>query len=95
MERFLAQELTRVDPNLIYKKIQKTVKQVGQLACKTQILPTALRYAAALNSECPPDHGAQFRLPHCDFYIAHPGSYAAALTPREPKFTKMGEDLSG
>jgi len=26
---------------------------------------------------------------------AHPGSNAAAVTPREPKFTKMGEDLSG
>jgi len=56
---------------------------------------TALRYAAAPNSECPPSHGAQFRLPHCDFYISHPGSNAAAVTPHEPKFTKMGEDLSG
>ena len=46
---------------------------------------TALRYAGAPNSECP-CHAAQFRL--------HPGSNAAAVTPREPKFTKMGEDLS-
>jgi len=56
---------------------------------------TALRYVAAPNSECPPSHGAQFRLPHCDFYIAHPGSNAAAVTPRQPKFAKIGEDLSG
>jgi len=25
----------------------------------------------------------------------HPGSNAAAVTPRESKFTKMGEDLTG
>ena len=46
---------------------------------------TALRYAAR-NSECPPSYGAQFRLPRCDFYIAHARSNAAAVTPREPKF---------
>jgi len=55
---------------------------------------TALRYATAPNSECPPSHGAQFRLPHCDFYIAQPGSNAATVAPRELKFAKMGEDLS-
>jgi len=27
--------------------------------------------------------------------IAHPGSNAATVTPSKPKFTKMGEDLSG
>jgi len=59
---------------------------------------TALRYTATPNSEHPPSHGAQFQLPHCDFlifYIAHAGSNAAAVTPHEPKFTKMAEDLSG
>jgi len=40
---------------------------------------------AAPNSEFPPSQGVQFRLPHYDFYIAHPGSNATALTPREPK----------
>jgi len=33
--------------------------------------------------------------PRCDVYVAHPGSNANAVTPREPKFTKKGEDLSG
>jgi len=28
-------------------------------------------------------------------YIAHPGSNAAAVTPREPKSTKMGEARRG
>jgi len=39
------------------------------------------------------DRRPQFRLPQCNLCIAHPGSNAAAVTPREPKFTKMGEDL--
>ena len=39
------------------------------------------------------DGRPQFRLPQCNLYIADPGTNAAAVTPLEPKFTKMGEDL--
>ena len=70
---------------LNYPADKETNKQVRQQACKTQIPPYGLTRRRR----------PQFRLPHCDFYIAHPGSNAAAVTPREPKFTKMGEDLSG
>jgi len=36
-----------------------------------------IRHATAHNSDCPPSHDAQFRLPHWDLYIAHPGSNTA------------------
>jgi len=51
--------------------------------------PTIQSYDADPNSERPPSHGTQFQLPHCNFYIAHPGSNAAAVTPREPNLTKI------
>jgi len=58
---------------------------VRQQASKTQIPPYGLTRRRR----------PQFRLPQCDFYIINPGSNAAAVAQREPKFTKMAEDLSG
>jgi len=67
--------------------------------------PTIRPYATgAPYSDCPPTQDTQSRLPQCDLCnsssrrhpiptAAHLGSNAAAVTPREPKFTKMGEDL--
>jgi len=59
-----------------------TIQQVCQKACKTQIPPYGLKQRRRPNSEYP-YHGGKFRL--------HPGSNAAAVTPREPKFTNVGE----
>jgi len=73
---------------------EETNKCVSRLA-RRKSHHTSLHYGTAPNSDCSSCHGAQFRLLHCDFYIAHPGSNAAAMTPCEPKFTKVGEDLSG
>jgi len=46
---------------------------------------TALSSAAAPNSTQP---RRPIPTAHCDFYIAHLGSHTAAVTPRQPKFTK-------
>jgi len=59
-------------------------EEVHQQACKTQIPPYTLTQRCR----------AQFRMPHrepipCSSWgHIHPGSNAAAVTPREPKFTK-------
>ena len=56
---------------------------------------TALSNAAVPSSECSHATVANSDCPmHCDFYIAHPGSNAPTVTPREPKLTNMG-DLFG
>jgi len=57
-----------------------------QQACKMQIPPHGVTLRCRLQFQMPTNHGAEFRLPHCDFYTAHP-----TVTPHEPKFTKMGE----
>jgi len=59
------------------------IEQVRQQGYKTQIPPHRLT-----QRRCP-----QFRLPEYGLYIAHPRSNAAAVTPREPKLTKMGKRL--
>jgi len=75
---------------------QKSIKKPTSASAGLQDAnPTIQPYADAPNCECPPSHCAQFQLPHCDFYIAHPGSNATAVTPREPNFTKMGEAHCG
>jgi len=54
---------------------------------------TALSNAADPNSDCPPlllHAGARVHGANAD-----PGSNATVVTSRQPKFTKMGEDLSG
>jgi len=58
-----------------------------QQACKTQIPLDGftLRRCPNSNAHCPPSH--------CDLYVVHPGSNAVAVTPHEPKFTKMREDF--
>jgi len=86
---------------------KKVLKQVHQQACKTQIPPYGLKQRHRPNSDCPTEPRHQIPNPHqaspgataCIQLVAggriHPGSNAAAVTPCEPKFTKMGEDLSG
>jgi len=75
--------------------VQQKLQQVRQQACKTQIPPYGLTLRRRPQFQLPPNHGAPFRLPHCDFYIAHHGSNSAAVTPREPKSTKMGDAHRG
>ena len=76
-----------------------------QQAWKMQIPPYGLKQRRRLqfrlphratepNSESPPSLAGSRRLHPVSDRI-HPGSNAAAVTPREPKFTKMGEGLSG
>ena len=75
-----------IDKKLSYalvakKRRNKIIKYISRLA-RRKYHHTALH-----------DGRPEFRLPHCDFHIAHPGSNAAAVTQRKSKFTKMGEDL--
>jgi len=72
---------------LINKKVFKNPTSAS--AVLQDANPTIQSYDADPNSERPPSHGTQFQLPHCNFYIAHPGSNAAAVTPREPNLTKI------
>jgi len=76
----------------MYLYSTKNNQQVRQQACKTQIPPHGLKQRCRL----------QYRMPHTILFVLIqsvaayiPESNAAPATPREPKFTKMGEDLFG
>ena len=59
---------------------------------------TALSNAAARNSHCPtdPPHAPSILSRKIQSVAAYiPESNAVPVTPREPKFTRMGEGLSG
>jgi len=78
---------------------------VSMLARRKSHHNTALRDAAARNSECPSTVAASFNICFQErTYLIrtrfHRGIHArsnavAPVSPREPIFTKMGEDLSG
>ena len=76
-------------------------QQVLQQACKTQIPPYGLKQrhrpqfrlphrATAPNSQSPPSLAGSRRMDPVSGRI-HPENNAAAVNPREPKFTKIGE----
>jgi len=56
---------------------------------------TDLSNAAACNSQCRTDLPTVWRSKVCSVAAYLPQSNAAPVTPREPIFTKRGEDLSG
>jgi len=83
------------------KQINKCVSRLA----RRKFHHRTLRDASAPNYDCPPSVAAGFDICLKERTLVirilfhrsiHQGSNAAApVTPREPKFTKRGEDLSG
>jgi len=77
--------------NYAHCPVNKCISELAR--CKSY--HSALRDAAKPTSDCSPSVAADF-----DFCFEEPAlliseGCAAAVTPRLPKFTKIGEDLSG
>jgi len=109
--KHMLQTRRTVTLSLSQRTTTKNNKQVRQQACKMQIPPYSLtqRRRPQLNAHRPSQQAPaddMLNLPQvpvlsCAWAVCkpdghiHSGSNAAPVTPREPKFTKRGEDLSG